>query len=94
MTNKLITPEVIFKEALSRLDGKTYFGRFRDTVATVPGEEGWPGYRWMTEEEIKARDEANIQREVRNKALVDQAFAKLSQEEIEALEWYYSSEFY
>lgn len=95
MTDKPITALELSDLAMAALTAKpSFFKSLRDRVAIEQGEEGWPGYRPMTPEEVKARDEENIRREVRNKALVDQAFCKLSQEEIDALEWYYSKEFY
>lgn len=95
MTDKPITAMDLSDMAMAALTVKPgIFKQLRDRVAIEKGSPGWPGYRPMTPEEIKARDDANIQPEVRNKALVDQAFCKLSQEEIEALEWHYSSVFY
>lgn len=95
MTDKPITAMDLSDLAMAALTVKPgIFKQLRDRVAIEKGNPGWPGYRQMTDAEVKARDEANIQREVRNKALVDQALCKLSQEEIDALEWYYSSVFY
>lgn len=95
MTEKPITPDDIMGAALRVLSTKpSFMEKFRNMVPNGTGVDFKPGYRPMTQEEIKARDIASLQREQRNEALVDQAFAKLNQEEIDALEWYYSSEFY
>lgn len=93
MNDKLLTPEELMQSAINHLQEPSFRAMFRDVKLPERGVV-LPTYRPMTPEEAKARYEANIQREARNKALVDQAFAKLTEEEIEAIEAHFSEVFY